>query len=110
MGPDDVSSIRAAGKLAGVDSLERNAQAFDKAFRTIRAIHQGVGRRLARMIRESSRYLVEDEPSGSFGDHLWLPINELLETVDIAEVIERRDPPRAIPPYLAGRFLMSSKA
>lgn len=108
MGPDHVSSIRAAGSLVGMEALQRDASAFDKAFRTIRAIHQGLGRKLAGIIRKSSRHLVDEEEAKDdevFGDHIWLPLNELLETVDLAEILGISDKLAGIPPFLVGRFL-----
>lgn len=108
MGPDDVSSIRAAGELAGIQSLQREAGDFDKAFRQIRALHQTLGRKLTRLIKQSSRYLVDDENSSeqdSLGDHIWLPVNELLETVDVAEVLSVNSEMQSTPPYKVGRLV-----
>jgi hypothetical protein len=108
MGPDDVSSIRAAGQLAGMQSLQREAGDFDRAFRQIRALHQALGRRLTRLIKQSSKYLMDDEGStgqDSLGDHIWLPVNELLETVDVSEVLSVSTETQSIPPSKVGRFI-----
>jgi hypothetical protein len=110
MGPDRVSSIRAAGKLAAMAALERDAPEFDRAFRTIRAIHQGLGRRLSRAIRQSSHYLADQEDmttTDGFGDYIWLPVNELLESIDLAEVLATSPEPKRISPQWVGRFLRS---
>ncbi len=110
IGPDRVSSIRAAGKLAAMAALDRDAPEFDKAFRTIRAIHQGLGRRLSRAIRASSHYLADQEDmttTDSFGDYIWLPVDELLESIDLAEVLAASPEPKPITPQWVGRFLPS---
>ncbi len=108
MAPDDPSSIRAAGRLAGMDALDRDAKDFDRAFRTIRAIHQALGRRLSRLIRQSSRYVADPEEAATketADDHIWLPVNELLETIDLAEIIARMPETTPINPAWVGRFV-----
>jgi hypothetical protein len=108
MGPDHPSSIRAAGKLAGMDALERDAKDFDKAFQTIRSIHRALGRRLSRLIRQSSQFIADPEEPASnetLDDHIWLPVTELLETVDLAEVTARSIQTTAIIPNWVGRFV-----
>lgn len=110
MAPDDPSSIRAAGRLAGMDALDRDANDFDKAFRTIRAIHQALGRRLSRLIRQSSRYVSDPEEAASQepgDDHIWLPANELLETIDVAEILGGSSDTTPINPAWVGRFVQS---
>jgi hypothetical protein len=104
MGPTDISSIIAAGRLTGIASIERNAKELDNAFRTIRTIHQTLGRRLTRTIYESSRYLV-DEDEGEEKKALWLPVNEILDTVELAEICVRAQEARPIPPQVVGRLL-----
>jgi hypothetical protein len=89
MGPDDVSSIQAVGEVTGIQRLVQHAAEFDRAFRTIRSIHQALGKRLTRAIHHSARALVESDAGSefdAFGDYVSLPVNELLETVDLAEV------------------------
>jgi hypothetical protein len=89
MGPDDVSSIQAVGEVTGIQPLVQHGPEFDRAFRTIRSIHQALGRRLSRAIHHSARALVESDAGSefdAFGDYVSLPVNELLETVDLAEV------------------------
>jgi hypothetical protein len=108
MGPDHPSSIRAAGKLAGMDALERDAKDFDKAFQTIRSIHRALGRRLSHLIRQSSRFIADTEesaPKEALDDHIWLPVTELLETIDLAEVTARSPQTTPISPPWVGRFL-----
>jgi hypothetical protein len=89
MGPDDVSSIRAVGEVTGIQALVQHAPDFDRAFRTIRSIHQALGKRLSRAIHHSAKALVEADAGSefdAFGDYISLPVSELLETVDLAEV------------------------
>lgn len=108
IGPDDLSSIKAVGTVIDFEPLIRDARDFDKAFRTIRGVHQGLGRRLTRAIRESSRNLVaRDEPQepDSLTDYIWLPMTELLETVDLAEVRGLSENPSMIAPHRVGRFI-----
>jgi len=112
MAPDDSSSIRAAGRLAGMDALDRDAKDFDSAFRTIRAIHQALGRRLSRLIRQSSRYMADTEEVATkeaSDDHIWLPVNELLETIDLAEIIVRLLETTPINPAWVGRFVQPNR-
>ncbi|MFH0958578.1 MAG: DrmE family protein [Pseudomonadota bacterium] len=101
--PDDISSIIAVGRLAGFDSIEKDAQKFDKAFRAIRAIHQTLGRKLTRTIHKSSRYLTDEEDKNQTA--LWLPVEEILDTVDLAEIHGKAEAPRLYPPYMVGRLL-----
>jgi hypothetical protein len=108
IGPDDLSSIQAVGYVTQIDSLVRDCRDFDRAFRTIRSIHQGLGRRLTRAIRESSRQFVggaTKEEIEALGQYIWLPLAELLETVDLAEVIEIKRQPQRIAPNRVGRFV-----
>lgn len=89
MGPDDVLSIKAVGAVTGIHSLLEHAAEFDRAFRTIRKIHQALGKCLSVAIRHSAKALVEDETASEFenlSDYIALPLNELLETVDLAEI------------------------
>jgi hypothetical protein len=89
MGPDDVSSIQAVGEVTGIQPLVQHAAEFDRAFRTIRSIHQALGKRLSRAIHHSAKALIESDTGSefdAFGDYVSLPVNELLETVDLAEI------------------------
>jgi hypothetical protein len=101
MGPNDKSSIIAVGRVAKIDAIEKNAAAFDDAFHTIRTIHQTLGRKLTRTIHNS---LIEGDDDNN-ADALWLPVSELLDTVDLAEILSRVPETRAIPPQLIGRLL-----
>jgi hypothetical protein len=108
IGPDDLSSIKAVGDVVNFEPLVRNAREFDKAFRTIRGVHQGLGRRLTRAIRESSRNLVgsdERQEADPLTDYIWLPMTELLETVDLVEIRGKSENSSMIAPHRVGRFL-----
>lgn len=90
IGPDSVGSISAVGRLSGVEVVARNAKQFDLAFRKIRGVHQGIGRRVASAIRHSFKRFADvstDPPlADELDEHLELPISELLEHIDFAEV------------------------
>jgi len=101
MGPNDLSSIVAVGRVSKSDAIEKNAAAFDSAFHTIRTIHQTLGRKLIRTIHDS---LIEED-EGNNSDAFWLPVSELLDTVDLAEIRSQVPDLRAIPPQLIGRLL-----
>lgn len=109
IGPGHVSSIEAVGRVSGVDVLVRNAKDFDRAFRVVRSIHQTLGRRLNAMIRRSfSRFGdVAESPVDSGLDWMGLPLDELLETVDMLEVCDSVKLRRRILPGQVRRFLLS---
>jgi hypothetical protein len=107
MGPDDLSSIKAVGEVTGIQALVQHATKFDRAFRTIRGIHQALGRRLSRAIRHSAKAFVESEAGSEFdglGEYMSLPLNELLETVDLAEVTGVGSGSR-VAPYRIGKLI-----
>jgi hypothetical protein len=107
MGPDDVSSIKAVGEISGIENLKRNPTDYDAAFRLIRGLHQGLGRRLTGAIREAAGTLIDvsDTNSNVFGEYVWLPLNELLETVDFAEITGIVDQAQRIAAYRTGRIM-----
>ena len=90
IGPDAIESIQAVGEVSGVSALSRQARQFDKAFRKIRGIHQGIGRRLSATVRQSFAHLHFGHTTTTrekLEDRLGLPLEELLESVDLARVI-----------------------
>lgn len=90
IGPEAVESIEAVGQVSGSGALVAQAKRFDAAFRSIRAIHQGIGRRLSGAIRQSFRHLHFGEVKTRverLDDRLGIPLDELVETVDLAEVL-----------------------
>ena len=90
IGPEAVGSIEAVGKISGSGALVAQAKRFDAAFRSIRAIHQGIGRSLSSAIRQSFRHLNFGEVKTRverLNDRLGIPLDELVETVDLAEVL-----------------------
>jgi hypothetical protein len=107
IGPEKVASIRAVGAVTGSDVLVRTAKEFDHAFRKIRSIHQGVGRRLNGAIRRSFAHFADqtaDLPPTKLDDRLGVPLEELLETIDLAEVINVEEASTMIAPGFIGRF------
>ena len=110
IGPDSVGSIRAVGKLSGVDAVANNAKAFDAAFRRIRSVHQAIGRRLATAIRRSFHQFADtsvDAPAGELDEHLALPVAELLESIDFAEVLATSPQREVASPQQVGKFFKS---
>jgi len=108
IGPDDVSSIVAVGCVAETEAVARNAKEFDRAFRRIRGIHQGIGRRLSTAIRQQFKTFAAggaDDSSGSPLDiHLGLPLDELLESVEFLQVLSLSETPSAVSPDSLSRF------
>jgi hypothetical protein len=91
IGPEKLASIAAVGKILSDRALIDEARAFDRAFRQIRGLHQGLGRRLSGAILRSFRHLQftgDAEPSDMLGDQLGLPVDELVESIELAEVLE----------------------
>jgi hypothetical protein len=108
IGPEAVASIEAVGKLSGSSSLVNQAKRFDRAFRQIRAIHQGLGRRLSAAIRKSFCHLnfrEAKDPVVKLDDHLGVPLDELLESVDLAEVHSVGSNTEKKAPQMVGRFI-----
>ena len=90
IGPEAIESIEAVGTISGSQVLVAQAKHFDKAFRSIRVIHQGIGRRLSETIRLSFRHLNfigADTSPEKLDERLGIPLDELIETVDLAEIL-----------------------
>ncbi|MCA1642184.1 MAG: DrmE family protein, partial [Acidobacteria bacterium] len=107
IGPDEVSSIIAVGRASGSEALVRQAKQFDAAFRRIRGIRQGIGRRLNSTIRKSFRHFTEGtvEPGAyQLDERLGIPLDELLETIDLAEIISVNKQEKRIALHHVGRF------
>ena len=107
IGPEKLESIVAVGKVINDNALVDGARQFDRAFRKIRGIRQGIGRRLSTAIRRSFEHLdIEglSPPSDDLDDTLGLPLDELLETIDLAEVVEVGQR-QMVAPQLAGRLI-----
>lgn len=91
IGPEDVRSIIAVGKTTQLEAVVRSATEFDRAFRRIRGLHQGIGRRLTSSIRRhfqdfaSGSAPVEDR--ATLDSRLGIPLDEMLETVEFLEVV-----------------------
>lgn len=90
IGPEAIASIQAVGKLSGSNTLMNQAKHFDRAFRKIRGLHQGIGRKLSGAIRESFRdvhFGNAHKATEKLDDRLGIPLDELLDTLDFAEVM-----------------------
>ena len=89
MAPLDPESIIAVGKLTESPTIVRAFKEFDAAFRRIRAIHSAIGRRVNQAIRQS--FIVTGKRAApirsELEEHLELPLEELLEAIDLAEVV-----------------------
>lgn len=107
IGPEAISSILAVGEISQSPSVVRQATQFDRAFRKIRAIRQGIGRRLSAAIRRSFAHFaaVEREQAGeTLDERLGLPLEELIETIDLAEVVAVSNQVQRVPPHWIGRL------
>jgi hypothetical protein len=99
IGPEDIDSIVAVGRATHIGSLERNAKEFDRVFRRIRGLHQGLGRRLSSAIRERFRSVTGDaldsKTPGEDEDldlRLGIPLDEMLETIEFLEIVQISPP------------------
>lgn len=107
IGPDSIGSIQAIGKLSMMESIVIDAKEFDKAFRKFRSLHQGIGRRLAAAVRSSFRKFADastDQQPTSLDLSLAVPIAELLDSMDFAEVMSLSKVPELLSPSQVGRF------
>jgi hypothetical protein len=89
IGPETLESIRAMGRLAGNHTVESEAEGFNRAFRTIRGIHQGIGRRLATEMRRAPHDR-RDTGRDALSDRFGIAIDEVLAAVEVATVEEVR--------------------
>jgi hypothetical protein len=106
IGPEKQSSIVAVGRISGSNPLVTRAREFDGAFRKIRGIHQGIGRRLSSAIRKSFHHKQvggRADPD-NLDDSLGLPLDELLDSIDLAEVIAVDESVRRVPAPFTDRF------
>ncbi len=106
IGPEKLSSIIAVGRVVGSDHLITHAKEFDRAFRRIRGIRQGIGRRLSFAIRRSfrNRQPVDVAQGDDLDITLGLPVDELVDSIDLAEVVRVDENVRRVPAQLADRF------
>jgi hypothetical protein len=107
IGPDEISSIVAVGRVSGVSVMVRQAKEFDQSFRRIRGIRQAIGQRLNNTIRKSFKTFAEgsvDPYAFQLEDRLGIPVDELLETIDLAEVISINKQEQRMPFHSVGRF------
>lgn len=107
IGPDEISSIVAVGRVSGDSLMVRQAKDFDRSFRRIRGIRQAIGQRLNNTIRKSFKTFAEgsvDPYAFELEDRLGIPVDELLETIDLAEVISVNKQEQRIPFHSVGKF------
>jgi hypothetical protein len=88
IGPAKVTSIRAVGQLIGANDMVERATEYDIAFRTIRSIHQTLGKQISRFLRSAIRDYGGEEPVDIPDEHaaFALPLRELLQTIVPIEV------------------------
>jgi hypothetical protein len=96
--------------VAELESVARSAKEFDRAFRRIRGIHQGIGRRLNTAIRQQFKNFAGNQPEAPeevapvLDSRLGLPLEELLETVEYLQVLSVSDAPAEISAAMLQRF------
>ncbi|MDD5070509.1 MAG: DrmE family protein [Candidatus Omnitrophica bacterium] len=109
IGPDDISSIIAVGKTSNVLELVNNARQFDKTFNDIRSLHRTIGRKVASVIRRTFKLVAtedEIEKDDDLQDYLGIPLNEIINAIEIAEILEITPPGKdGISPSLVGKFV-----
>jgi hypothetical protein len=107
IGPLSAASIVAVGKISGAEALVSQSGQFDNAFRHIRSIRRGIGRRLSSVVRKSFRRVAgaaADPAPDDLEDRLRVPLEELLETIDLAEVQSVSTETKSVPASWVGRF------
>jgi hypothetical protein len=89
IGPEALGSIRAVGVVSGNQMIVKQANDFDKAFHKIRGIRTSIGRLINAAIRQTFTSFGDIGETGmhKLDDRLLLPVNELIETLDFAEVV-----------------------
>ncbi len=108
IGPEDLSSIIAVGRVSGVLELSKKAKEFDHNFTKIRTLHRIIGRHVAHIIRQTFKGVVsqgEIIADESLEDHVGVPLDEIIDAIEIAEVIDISENEQRIDPYLVGRFI-----
>lgn len=89
IGPEDRKSITAVGHTISSNRLLALARDLDKSFERIRALRRGLGRRLSTIVRQTFKAAATDSGIANLeglDPRLELPLAELLESVDLAEV------------------------
>jgi hypothetical protein len=97
IGPDAIESIVAVGRITGVEEVADDAVKFDRAFRRLRGIRAGIGRRLNTALRGSFARAVSGaesnaDDSDTFDDQLDLPAAELIAAIDPSEILDVHRP------------------
>jgi hypothetical protein len=112
IGPETVESIRAVGLVARNQAVSGQAREFQRAFKKIRGIRRGIGHRLSAVIRSSFKHLAagaDIRKSDALEDRLGIPLDELLETIDVAEVVGIGAPATTSSGHHVGRFIRSDR-
>lgn len=109
IGPENIKSIVAVGKATGLAAVIRGAREFDGAFRRIRGLHQGIGRRLTSSIRQHFKHFAAGasaplEDPMTLDSRLGIPLDEMLETVEFLEVLSASDGAVTVSHSRIGRF------
>jgi len=111
IGPETIESIRAVGALANHPTIARQAKDFQRAFRKIRGLRRGIGHRLANLIRKSFANLALGETvhrSDVLEKRLGIAFEEILDTIDIAEVLVVGDPSDSSGARCIGSFMRAA--
>jgi hypothetical protein len=117
LGPGDVSSIRAVGRVSGHPVLSGSPDLVDRALNGIRSVHQQVGRRLSAVLRASAAHAVSEAAprnarskpvrGGSMPTNLALmvPLEEMIDAMEFWTVEAAEHATRQVPSVLLGRYL-----
>lgn len=111
IGPEARSSIIAVGKVSGSRVLVNEYNQFDQAFRTIRSIHQVLGRQLSSAIKKTFSTFIEGdmkETDIKLDNRLGLPLDELMECIEYLEVKAIFNNPEKLTTNLVNRFSSST--
>ena len=108
IGPEDISSLVAVGVVSGIMELSTKAKEFDKTFYEIRTLHRSIGRRVSSVIRRTFKIVANEEEvreNDDLQEYLGVPLTEILNTIEVAEVQKVTLAEDGIIPDFVGKFI-----
>ncbi len=110
IGPADLSSIVAIGKVSGVVELSRRSKEFDRNFARIRSLHRSIGRRVANIIRQTFKLVASTDTvlQDNLEDSIGIPLEEIVRSIEVCEVQRVGRTTDNINPDLVGRFITNN--
>ena len=108
IGPADLSSIVAVGRVTQVRDLWKRPKEFHRNFERIRSMHRSIGRRVARIMRQTFLDAVSSDSSAEerFDERLGIALDELVQAISVYEVNSVEQRSERINPDLVGVLLI----